>query len=69
MKLFKLRFENGADDYVEADTYSKVDREFVFFRARSSVSDVFFEAETVVSIYVACNDLDAVLGQNTGGGY
>ena len=41
----------------------------VFFRARSSVSDVFFEADTVVSINVARNDLDAVLGQKTGGGY
>ncbi len=69
MKLSKLHFENGADDYVEADTYSKVDREFVFFRAGSSVSDVFFEAGTVVSINVARNDLDAVLGQKTGGCY
>jgi len=69
MKLSKLHFENGADDYVEADTYSKVDREFVFFRAGSSVSDVFFKGDAVVSINVGCNDLDAALGQKTSGCY
>ena len=69
MKLSKLHFENGADDYVEADTYSKVDREFVFFRADSSVSDVFFKVDAVVSINVACNDLHAALGQKAQGRY
>jgi len=69
MKLSKLHVENGADEYVKADTYAKVDREFVFFRAGLSVSDVFFKADAMVSINVACNDLDAVLGQKTGGGY
>jgi hypothetical protein len=69
MKLSKINFENGADDYVEADTHSEVDREFVFFRARSSVPDVFFKADAVVNINVACNDLDAAVGQKTGGCY
>ena len=69
MKSYKSNFENGADDYVEADTHSKVDRECVFFRARSSALDVFFKADAVVSINVACNDLDAALGQKAWGGY
>ncbi|MEP6708607.1 MAG: hypothetical protein ABJB32_00580 [Verrucomicrobiota bacterium] len=69
MKLYKINFENGTDDYVEADTYSKIDREFVFFRAGSSVPDVFFKADGVVSVNVACNDLDAALGQKTGDSY
>jgi hypothetical protein len=67
--LYKINVENGADDYVEADTHSEVDREFVFFRARSSVPDVFFKADAVVSINVACSDLDAAVGQKTGGCY
>jgi hypothetical protein len=69
MRLDKINSENGAGDYVEADTHSEVDREFVFFRARSPVPDVFFKADAVVSINVACSDLDAAVGQKTGGCY
>jgi hypothetical protein len=32
-------------------------------------SRVVFEADAVIGIDVACNDLDAVLGQKTGGRY
>jgi hypothetical protein len=69
MKSYKSNFENSVDDYVEADTHSKVDRECVFFRARSSARDVFFVADAVVNINVACTDLDAALRQKAGGGY
>ena len=69
MKLYKINFGSGADNYGEVDTYSKIDREFLFFRAGSSVSDVFFKADAVVSINVGCNDLDAALGQKTSGCY